>query len=1115
MSEPVPVRGGSATAANPPLFGRGRCAGWALGYAVAVLYVSTVLGPGGFNFVPRDPAAAWSALVATPYLANGSDQRPDWMANLAMLVPLGFLAAGALWPGVGVLRRVSAAGAALLGCIIFVVAVKYAQLFFPPRTVSLNYIVAQSLGAFAGVALFWLLRDRIAAVRADVAGGNRSLAALCALYTLAYLVFLLFPFDFALSGEDLRQRAAALPQLLLSFPGARLPPGLRLLLPLVDAAATIPIGVLLAVTRRSWPLGRIALAGLLIMSMITAATLPLLDATPSLAALAIRTAGIVAGAVLARRLARGAPGVLRHRLAALAPWFALPYAIAVLYVKGLLSSGWRTMPEALAAFDPLGLLPFYHDYIVTKAHAAQSVAFELICFAPIGVMIGLRGRCSGRASVWLAALIALVFSVAVEFGRWLKPGLQPDFSNPVIAALGAALAVGLTTILMRSATIPAAPDRVAARPPLVTGHGDRVRTPTLPRTGRDGGRTPPLVAALRLAVALVCLTTAGIVAAQYPLMPWLLAAGLMLYAAALWRWPSLWLAVLPMVLPAFDLAPWTGWIEIGEPDLFVLVTVAILVLRQPPGAADFRFRGLAAAALVLTVLSCIAGVALGLTAPGPPSGSDNPYLHPDNALRVAKGLVTALVLLPFLRERLRRRPDALTWLGVGMIAGLTLVAAAAIMERALFPGVLDVSADYRVAATFSAMHVGGGYIDAYIAMTLPFLLVCMIRPRLTRLVAMMVFAAAAGYALVVTFSRTAYAAASISIAVACLGWRSASRHGNTSIRGSVVLPLVLLAVVAGAVGIGILMPVMTDRMGRATPDLAGREASWIQGLALREPGLFATLFGTGFGTYPRTVLARKPDGRFPTNFVLGRDGGYRFLSLSAGTPLYFGQKVTVEPDRIYRLFLGLRSSSGGSAALTVILCEKWLLYSDSCRSTILTPATIGKWEDFGVPISTAGLGRSSLFGWLRRPVELSLVDQVSGTTIDIGDVRLLDAVGHDVLTNGDFSRGTERWFFTDDDHLAWRIENQYVMIFVESGVLGLAALLALTAAALLGAARGIRHGEPMAACVAGAVTGFLVCAGFDGLLDAPRLATLFYLIAFCGLAMLPQSPGRDPSLGSA
>jgi VanZ family protein len=450
MIDSVQAPGGSTTPILPP-FRRGRWARWACVYALAVIYVSVVLGPFGFNFVPRDPAVAWRILLATPYLANGSNQRPDWMANLMTLIPLGFLTTGALWPDRGAMRRAAAAATALLGCVIFVLSVKYAQIFFPPRTVSLNYITAQSVGSLVGVTLFCLSHHRFAALRSDVAGvGDRALILLCGLYALAYLFFLLFPFDVALSGEDLRERAAVLPQLLFSLPGAGLPLGLRLILPLVETAATVPIGVWLALARRDWPLSRIALTGILMMSAATVASMLLLDTTPSIAGLTFRATGIVIGAVLTRRLAGSDPSKWRDRLARLVRWLIAPYVIAVLYVKNLLALDWQTMPKALAGFDPVGLLPFYHHYIVSKEHAAASVAFELTLYGPIGVMIALR-RGSGRVSIWLAALTALAFSFAVEFGRWLRPGLLPDFSNPIVAAVGAGLAVKLATLFWSAA----------------------------------------------------------------------------------------------------------------------------------------------------------------------------------------------------------------------------------------------------------------------------------------------------------------------------------------------------------------------------------------------------------------------------------------------------------------------------------------------------------------------------------------------------------------------------------------------------------------------------------------------------------------------------------------
>ena len=74
---------------------RGSFARWAIVYALAVAYSSLVVGPTGFHFVPLAPETAWHIFKATPYVVNGSDQRPDWTANLLLLVPLGWLATGA------------------------------------------------------------------------------------------------------------------------------------------------------------------------------------------------------------------------------------------------------------------------------------------------------------------------------------------------------------------------------------------------------------------------------------------------------------------------------------------------------------------------------------------------------------------------------------------------------------------------------------------------------------------------------------------------------------------------------------------------------------------------------------------------------------------------------------------------------------------------------------------------------------------------------------------------------------------------------------------------------------------------------------------------------------
>ena len=155
-------------------------------------------------------------------------------------------------------------------------------------------------------------------------------------------------------------------------------------------------------------------------------------------------------------------------------------------------------------------------------------------------------------------------------------------------------------------------------------------------------------------------------------------------------------------------------------------------------------------------------------------------------------------------------------------------------------------------------------------------------------------------------------------------------------------------------------------------------------------------------------------------------------------------------------------------------------------------------------ISSAGLDQHPLLGWFARPVDLSFFDPNPGTTIEIGHIRMLDPQNRNILANGDFSRGTERWYFTDDEHRVWRILNQYLMSLFETGVLGLGTLILLVGAAIAGAARAIGQGKRMGASVIGSLAAFLCSGASDHLLAVPRLAALYYIVAFVGLMMLPS-----------
>ncbi len=585
---------------------------------------------------------------------------------------------------------------------------------------------------------------------------------------------------------------------------------------------------------------------------------------------------------------------------------------------------------------------------------------------------------------------------------------------------------------------------------------------------------------------------------SYPLPAWPLAAVFVVYATALWCWPASYLIVLPLVLPAVDLGVWTGWVMVGESDLFVLVTIGILLMRQPLDWADVLPRRLAGAALLLLIVTTAISAAIGLMTPVTGAAmTSNPYLRPDNAFRLAKPLAEMLALLPFMRGRYRIHGDLAILLGWGMLAGAVAVGAETMLERAAFPGVFNFASDYRVAAAFSSMHVGGGHIGAYMAMTLPFLLgVSLTAHRWRALPALFVVAAVAGYTLIVTFARTAYAAALASTLTAMAAWLLAGRRATTEPVRRVVAILMIVPILASLIA-SASSGFMRDRLGEAAKDLLIRQSNWRHFQVIRDNPPLNMVFGAGLGTYPRIMLAHEGEDR-PSDFRLEGPDTDRFLTIAALTPLFIGQKIILPLSGKLKLTVQWRAMTP-NGVLSITICEKYLLYSDNCRGQDIRPATPGSWEAASIEIPLAGLGQSKVLGRLNRPIEFSLFS-VPGATIAVKDLSLIDDWGWQVLSNANFQHGMDRWIFTDDRHVAWRIFNLYLMLLFETGILGLLSFAAVSVLAIGGGVLALRRGEVMGAAIAGAVVSFLVSGLFDNVMEAPRLATVFLLV--CGVGLI-------------
>lgn len=447
---------------------------WLLIYALLIAYASTVIGPSGLHFVQLDVAEAWRdfRIRAFAWVNVGSDQRADWMGNLTMYVPFGFLLAGSLWPRrVGALNPLSVLTtgcAALALALAFVLAVKFAQVFFPPRTVILNYVVAQGIGAAVGIVAFGLSRGRM---RLEVWRGavdpREGLRLVLILYSCAVFVFILMPLDFALGRDELLVQFGRLPDAIVNMPGADQPPVVRAALLVAGALATAPLGLLLVLGPRG-PNRSIGLAtarGFVWMAILWGLSTLLVSGAPALASVALRTAGIALGAWAMHWLLRQDADWLLYRLRFLSAWATLPYLVLLLAVNGLFSLDWRTPIEALQSIYPLGLLPLFDYYIVSKAAAARNIVAHAVMYAPIGLFAWLNG-----ARPTLASASALLLALIVEASRYLRPGLEGDVNAVAVAGVAAFLtAVAMPGVwwmvkgVLRSQPNPASRDCSSAR----------------------------------------------------------------------------------------------------------------------------------------------------------------------------------------------------------------------------------------------------------------------------------------------------------------------------------------------------------------------------------------------------------------------------------------------------------------------------------------------------------------------------------------------------------------------------------------------------------------------------------------------------------------------------
>ena len=402
------------------------------------------------------------------------------------------------------------------------------------------------------------------------------------------------------------------------------------------------------------------------------------------------------------------------------------------------------------------------------------------------------------------------------------------------------------------------------------------------------------------------------------------------------------------------------------------------------------------------------------------------------------------------------------------------------------------------------MHRGGAFIECYIAVAMPFAVLRVVEARHWALrVAWALLLLGSSYAMMVTFSRNGYAA--YAVALLCLLLLLA--------RGADAWRRALLGAGLAAAMLAVAVPVLLgafaqERLARWQQDLDIRQAHWSDALAMRDDDAWTTVFGMGLGRFPETHFWRSREDKRAAAYRLERESEGRFLRLSGGGGgLYIDQVVAPSDSGPLTLSLQLRAKQP-DVRLAVSLCEKWMLTSVNCRGAAATTGSeADAWTIIELRLDGAA-GPAAHSGVLPRPIKFALHTPADGAVVDVTDISLRDAGGHELLANGDFRDKLDHWFFSTDIDPPWHIHSLPVTVLFEQGWFGVAAWALLLGTALVRGARYAWAGDGRAAAALAALLAFLVSGSLNTLIDEPRFLFLLLLVAaLCCIG--PSSQRRE------
>jgi VanZ family protein len=1124
----------------------------AIASTILLVYASIV----PLIYQPLSWEETWVRWQNIPWNHIGLYSRSDWIANGLVVMPLAFFWCGAI-DYVSSSRWLVWIAAPLvvffLSALVF--GIEGLQVWFPPRTVSQNDIAAGCVGAVLG-AIAWLSLGRrtIQAIESfsrieSVSGRVRWLVAAVAIGCLLYTVY---PFDFVLSGEELKEKVR-LGRLGWGIGWNSKQEFLQIAKGCVLASLKVaPFGIWLALTRKDrfpW------LAIPLIALSMEAVQIPIYS----------KYATLIEGVfgVLGGWLAWVGTGIWLVSWERLRRGWIWSCAIALYAIALVVAFNWR-FEEVLRDGDLINRRwhgafswPLVKYYYTSEYSAFSNLVGKLATFAFLGGLFGMQswivhGR-TLRSVFWLGIVLTGALGVLIEGMQIFLPPIVPDINDVVVYVLGYAIGYGLVALVLGSQGSDGHLLEDELKEPSGIGNGDQtpvqfrsgVGTAVHKKQGRDvssiviesserihaapvdrglgveswRGRSWKANCASGFAIA----ASLG-VAILHPLWaPWMVLAGLILFGMVAMR-PTLFAFLFPILVVGGDAYPLTGQLLIQEYDSLLLAGLAGVLWNLSRTKSEYRTLGEAAITSrwqrMGTVAFWIGGGCLlasvllsgwrgwSVLLPTPFGDQLSVYFSQQNALRISKGYVWGMVYFGLERRwgDFSRGRWSL-WFVRGLKASIVYVTLFVLVERLAYESLWDFQREYRATGPFFTMHIGDQHVDAFIALALPWAW-SFSRGLNWRAIAISIaLSVLMAMAAIYTMSRATLAAVILQILLlGVLFATQASWH-----RG--VNPWFRRAMVVGAVvfaaTIGVAVYQAESIRSRFVSTRGDMDSRWQHWRSLLETGEWAwsdRILGRGLGTLPTKLAQDKGLPVPPVRWLA--NGGQGEIHLQGGWPLYLEQYRWPVDRRLERIKILVRSQQDHlySGELTLYRCRKSMLHSYEKTSVDVADAARkmagnADWHEWGLettlPSVASQLGDRNSEFWGAEASGISAAKDVSVAIVPWRANRgLFDGKEKEEVMFPQRGRGllsgSAPWTFTCDDHMVWRAKNGAVHVLFEQGILGLLGwcglLLSAVATAFQPEADRLRVFQRRLALIS--LFGFGVVCFFGTLVDTPWILAL-------------------------